>query len=109
MGGPVVMAPGAGPARAVPSACLLAADLARGEITEKITQRFGPGRSAGRGGHFLRRPLRGALLVGGLLATSGGVFNAARGGGGTASPWVASFPTRVLRVWRVEPLRLCLA
>jgi len=30
-----------------------AADLARGEITEKITQRLGPGRP---GGHFLRRP-----------------------------------------------------
>ena len=45
-------------ARAVTSACLLAADLARGEITEKITQRLGLGRSSGRGGHFLRRPER---------------------------------------------------
>src|SRR5207244_9794845 len=58
LGGTVVIAHGASTARAVTSACLLAADLARGEITEKITQRFGPGRSAGRGGHFLRRPLR---------------------------------------------------
>ena len=38
------------------SACLLAADLARGEITEKITQRLTPARGAVRGGHFLRRP-----------------------------------------------------
>ena len=58
LGGTVVIAHGASTARAVTSACLLAADLARGEITEKITQRLGPGRSASRGGHFLRRPLR---------------------------------------------------
>ena len=51
-----MIAHGASTARAVTSACLLAADLARGEITEKITQRLGPGRSASRGGHFLRRP-----------------------------------------------------
>jgi phosphate acyltransferase len=57
LGGTVVIAHGASTARAVTSACLLAADLARSEITEKITQRFGPGRSAGRGGHFLRRQL----------------------------------------------------
>jgi glycerol-3-phosphate acyltransferase PlsX len=57
LGGTVVIAHGASTARAVTSACLLAADLARGEITEKITQRLGPGRSANRGGHFLRRPL----------------------------------------------------
>ena len=57
LGGTVVIAHGASTARAVTSACLLAADLARGEITEKITQRFGTGRSAGRGGHFLRRQL----------------------------------------------------
>src|SRR5215470_11478039 len=56
LGGTVVIAHGASTARAVTSACLLAADLARGEITEKITQRLGPGRSASRGGHFLRRP-----------------------------------------------------
>src|SRR5437762_923701 len=62
LAGTVVIAHGASTARAVTSACLLAADLARGEITEKITQRFGPGRSAGRGGHFLRRQL-GALPV----------------------------------------------
>jgi glycerol-3-phosphate acyltransferase PlsX len=57
LGGTVVIAHGASTARAVTSACLLAADLARGEIIEKITQRLGPGRSANRGGHFLRRPL----------------------------------------------------
>jgi hypothetical protein len=33
------------------SACRLAADLAHGQITEKIRERFGPA----RGGHFLRR------------------------------------------------------
>ena len=54
LGGTVVIAHGASTARAVTSACLLAADLARGQITEKITQRLGP-RPAGRGGHFLRR------------------------------------------------------
>jgi glycerol-3-phosphate acyltransferase PlsX len=57
LAGTVVIAHGASTARAVTSACLLAADLARSQITEKITQRLGPGRSAGRGGHFLRRPL----------------------------------------------------
>jgi phosphate acyltransferase len=57
LAGTVVIAHGASTARAVTSACLLAADLARGQIIEKITQRLGPGRSAGRGGHFLRRPL----------------------------------------------------
>jgi glycerol-3-phosphate acyltransferase PlsX len=61
LGGTVVIAHGASTARAVTSACLLAADLARGQITEKITQRLGPGRpprAPGRGGHFLRRPER---------------------------------------------------
>jgi glycerol-3-phosphate acyltransferase PlsX len=57
LGGTVVIAHGASTARAITSACLLAADLARGEITEKITQRLSPGRPVGRGGHFLRRPL----------------------------------------------------
>jgi glycerol-3-phosphate acyltransferase PlsX len=57
LGGTVVIAHGASTARAVTSACQLAADLARGQITEKITQRLGPGRSGARGGHFLRRPL----------------------------------------------------
>jgi glycerol-3-phosphate acyltransferase PlsX len=57
LGGTVVIAHGASTARAVTSACRLAADLARGQITEKITQRLGPGRSGTRGGHFLRRPL----------------------------------------------------
>jgi phosphate acyltransferase len=55
LGGTVVIAHGASTARAITSACRLAADLARGEITEKITQRLGPGRGAVRGGHFLRR------------------------------------------------------
>jgi phosphate acyltransferase len=53
LGGTVVIAHGASTARAITSACLLAADLARGEITEKITQRLSPGRPGGR---FLRRP-----------------------------------------------------
>jgi glycerol-3-phosphate acyltransferase PlsX len=57
LGGTVVIAHGASTARAITSACLLAADLARGEITEKITQRLSPGRGVSRGGHFLRRPL----------------------------------------------------
>jgi glycerol-3-phosphate acyltransferase PlsX len=64
LGGTVVIAHGASTARAVTSACLLAADLARGELTEKITQRLGPGRSANRGGHFLRRPLPSAATSG---------------------------------------------
>jgi glycerol-3-phosphate acyltransferase PlsX len=62
LGGTVVIAHGASTARAVTSACLLAADLARGQITEKITQRLNPGRSVARSGHFLRRPLRPAVL-----------------------------------------------
>lgn len=50
--GTVVVAHGASRARGATAACVLAADLARGQITEKIRQRFGPA----RGGHFLRRP-----------------------------------------------------
>lgn len=42
MGGTVVIAHGASTARAVSSACALAADLSRGGITEKIRQRIGP-------------------------------------------------------------------
>jgi phosphate acyltransferase len=57
LGGTVVIAHGASTARAITSACLLAADLARGEITEKITQRLSPGRQVTRDRHFLRRPL----------------------------------------------------
>jgi phosphate acyltransferase len=57
LGGTVVIAHGASTARAITSACRLAADLASGEITEKITQRLSPGRGAARGGHFLRRSL----------------------------------------------------
>jgi glycerol-3-phosphate acyltransferase PlsX len=49
--GTVVIAHGASSARGVASACGLAADLARGQITEKIRERFGPGRT----GYFLRR------------------------------------------------------
>src|ERR1035438_3289273 len=49
--GTVVIAHGASTARGITSACLLAADLARGQITEKIRERLGPG----RGAHFLRR------------------------------------------------------
>ena len=49
--GTVVIAHGASTAKAVTSACRLAADLARGQITEKIKERFGPGRDR----HFLRR------------------------------------------------------
>jgi phosphate acyltransferase len=49
--GTVVIAHGASTAKGITSACLLAADLARGEITEKIRERLGPGRSS----HFLRR------------------------------------------------------
>jgi phosphate acyltransferase len=50
--GTVVIAHGAANARSVAAACLLAADLARGQIAEKIKERLGPA----RGGHFLRRP-----------------------------------------------------
>jgi glycerol-3-phosphate acyltransferase PlsX len=50
--GTVVIAHGAAKARGVAAACVLAADLARGQITEKIKERLGPP----RGGHFLRRP-----------------------------------------------------
>jgi glycerol-3-phosphate acyltransferase PlsX len=49
--GMVVIAHGAASAKGITSACLLAADLARGRITEKIKERFGPGRDR----HFLRR------------------------------------------------------
>jgi glycerol-3-phosphate acyltransferase PlsX len=51
--GTVVIAHGAATARGAEAACVLAADLARGQITEKITERLGSPRS----GHFLRRPL----------------------------------------------------
>jgi glycerol-3-phosphate acyltransferase PlsX len=50
--GTVVIAHGAAKTRGVAAACGLAANLARGQITEKITERLGPQ----RGGHFLRRP-----------------------------------------------------
>ena len=51
LGGTVVIAHGASKARAITAACVLAADLARGEITDKITQRL----PAPRERHFLRR------------------------------------------------------
>jgi glycerol-3-phosphate acyltransferase PlsX len=50
----VVIAHGAAKARAAEAACVLAASLARGQITEKITERLASPR-AGHG-HFLRRP-----------------------------------------------------
>jgi glycerol-3-phosphate acyltransferase PlsX len=49
--GTVVIAHGASTAKGVTSACRLAADLAKGHITEKIKERFGSGRDR----HFLRR------------------------------------------------------
>ena len=49
--GTVVIAHGAASPKGITSACRLAADLARGRITEKIKERFGPGRDR----HFLRR------------------------------------------------------
>ena len=49
--GTVVIAHGASTARGITSACLLAADLSKGQITEKIRARLGHG----RGTHFLRR------------------------------------------------------
>jgi glycerol-3-phosphate acyltransferase PlsX len=49
--GTVVIAHGASTAKGITSACRLAAELAQGQITEKIKERFGPGRSS----YFLRR------------------------------------------------------
>jgi glycerol-3-phosphate acyltransferase PlsX len=51
--GTVVIAHGASTATGIASACGLAADLARGHITERIRERLG---SSHRAGHFLRRP-----------------------------------------------------
>jgi phosphate acyltransferase len=51
--GTIVIAHGASSPRGITSACLLAADLVKGQITEKIRERLGHG----RGGHFLRRSL----------------------------------------------------
>jgi glycerol-3-phosphate acyltransferase PlsX len=50
MEGTVVIAHGAATARGVEAACMLAENLVRGQITEKITERLGSPR------HFLRRP-----------------------------------------------------
>jgi phosphate acyltransferase len=51
LGGTVVIAHGSSTARGVKSACVLARDLARGQIVDKIRERLGPGRP----GHFRRR------------------------------------------------------
>ena len=53
LGGTVVIAHGASTARAVTAACVLAANLARGDITEKIRERIGA--DSRRPAHFLRR------------------------------------------------------
>ena len=50
--GTIVIAHGSSTAKGITSACRLAADLANGQITEKIRERLGPGP---RAGHFLRR------------------------------------------------------
>jgi len=54
LGGTVVIAHGASTARAVTAACALAANLTRGDITERIKERIGTGEPR-RGTHFLRR------------------------------------------------------
>jgi phosphate acyltransferase len=51
LGGTVVIAHGASTARGVKSACVLARDLAHGQIVDKIRERLGPGRPS----HFRRR------------------------------------------------------
>jgi len=50
--GTIVIAHGDSKAKGITSACRLAADLARGRITERIRERLGPSH---RAGHFLRR------------------------------------------------------
>ena len=52
--GTVVIAHGAVSAKGAAAACRLAAELTERQITERIKERLGPGRS----GHFLRRPER---------------------------------------------------
>jgi len=54
MGGTVVIAHGASTARAVTAACALAANLTRGDITERIKERIGVTEPR-RPSHFLRR------------------------------------------------------
>jgi phosphate acyltransferase len=54
LGGTVVIAHGASTARAVSSACALAASLTRGNITEKVRERIGMAPER-RPAHFLRR------------------------------------------------------
>ena len=54
LGGTVVIAHGASTARAVTAACALAANLSRGDITERIKERIGPAGER-RAAHFLRR------------------------------------------------------
>lgn len=66
--GTVVIAHGASTAKGVASACRLAAELAQGQISEKIRERLGPA----RGSHFLRRTERGrATPPAGPAATPG--------------------------------------
>jgi len=55
LGGTVVIAHGASTARAVTAACALAADLTRGDITEKIKERIGVSEQRRTAAHFLRR------------------------------------------------------
>jgi glycerol-3-phosphate acyltransferase PlsX len=50
--GTVVIAHGASTSRGITSACSLAAELVRGQINEKIRERFAPSRTS----HFRRRP-----------------------------------------------------
>ena len=54
MGGTVVIAHGASTARAVTAACALAANLTRGDITERVKERIGVTEPR-RATHFLRR------------------------------------------------------
>jgi phosphate acyltransferase len=54
MGGTVVIAHGASTARAITAACALAANLTRGDITERIKERIGATEPR-RPSHFLRR------------------------------------------------------
>ena len=54
LGGTVVIAHGASTARAVTAACELAANLTRGDITERVKERIGVTEPR-RPTHFLRR------------------------------------------------------
>jgi glycerol-3-phosphate acyltransferase PlsX len=105
LGGTVVIAHGASTARGVKSACVLARDLAQGQIVDKIRERLGPGRP----GHFRRRrdQAPGPQLRGGTATITGsGGFrtadrleawpirrNCSRAGSPMASPWPSARPT----------------